>query len=64
MQVDIHECLSLSNCLNTSFFICMRERDACRSACKVWACILGSICICVINGDCSDGIGEHVWVYL
>jgi len=51
VQVGVYECLSLSNCLNTSYFICVRERDACRSACKVWACILGSICICVINGE-------------
>lgn len=73
MQVDMYECLSLSNCLNTSYFMCMRERDACRGACTVWACNLGSIYMCVINGeydsdvstsDCSDGIGEHVWVYV
>lgn len=50
----------------------MRERDACRSACKVWAYLRFYMYMCDkwraydfdSASDCNDGIGEHVWVYV
>lgn len=65
-QVDIYECWSWSNCLNTSYFIWMRDRDACKVYLRfyMYMCDKCRVYDFDSTSDCSDGIGEHVWVYV